>query len=307
MSQVPYETRSTWSWPEETPPRSYVEEDISLPGGFEDEPEKQEDNPAQEEIPSENTKGASNNPRPQRHYAPRTCRICLEVVIPSFEPAQEGIPSMFNPAPKVQYISEDPDSGRLISPCRCTGTGRYVHEGCLQQWRHADKRYGQRNYWECPTCKFKYRLERMRWSRWISSTFLQIFLTVSIMFATIFIFGFIADPIINLYLDPYDTITSLPTGGLSELHLEDEDGSWTEHFLKGIASLGLLGFVKAFFAMSPWHWWNLRQSGVLGGGGRGRRGTGRERLENISWSLVIIGVVTFLYVSEIGIGELNSC
>jgi len=118
-----------------------------------------------------------------------------------------------------------------------------------------------------------------------------------ILFATIFMFGFVADPIINLYLDPYDTITSIPSGGPGALHFEDEEASWVEHFAKGLASLGLLGFVKVFFAMSPWHWWNLRNSGILGGGGR-RGNTGRERLENISWSLVLIGTVTFLYVSQ---------
>jgi len=113
------------------------------------------------------------------------------------------------------------------------------------------------------------------------------------MAATIFVFGFIADPIINLYLDPYDTITSLPTGGPDAIHFEDDEGSWVEHFIKGLASLGLLGFVKVFFAMSPWHWWNLRQTGIIGGG-RARGGTGRDRMENISWTVVIIGVVTFL-------------
>ncbi|OWP01077.1 hypothetical protein B2J93_4809 [Marssonina coronariae] len=113
------------------------------------------------------------------------------------------------------------------------------------------------------------------------------------MIATVFVFGFIADPIINLYLDPYDTITSLPSGGPAML-LEDDDASWIEHFLKGLASLGLLGFVKVFFAMSPWHWWNMRNSGVLGGGGRRRGGTGRERLSDISWTIVVIGVITFL-------------
>jgi hypothetical protein len=96
-------------------------------------------------------------------------------------------------------------------------------------------------------------LERMRWSRYISSTKTQIFLTVAIMLTTIFVFGFIADPIINLYLDPYDTITSIPTGGRGAIPFEDEDATWVEHFLKGWASLGLLGFVKVLFAMSPWH------------------------------------------------------
>lgn len=133
----------------------------------------------------------------------------------------------------------------------------------------------------------------MRWSRIITSTVTQIVITFVIMLATVFLFGFVADPIINLYLDPYETITSIPSGR-SALLLEDEEASWAEHFLKGLASLGLLGFVKVFFAMSPWHWWNLRQTGILGGR---RRGTGRDRLEDISWTVVIIGVATFLAVS----------
>ena len=106
--------------------------------------------------------------------------------------------------------------------------------------------------------------------------------------------------IINLYLDPFDTITSTATGGtLPTIHIEDADDSWAEHFLKGLASLGLLGFVKVFFAMSPWHWWNLRQGGLFGGGGGRRGGGGRERLQNLSWTVVVIGVLTFLYVSRV--------
>jgi hypothetical protein len=201
---------------------------------------------------------------------------------------------MLHPKPRVRYISDDPDAGRLIRPCKCRGTQQYVHEGCLQQWRHSDSSYKARTYWECPTCKFKYNLERMKWSRWLSSTFLQIAITTAIMFSTIFIFGFIADPIFNLWLDPYETITSLPSRGMSGL-LERDDTSWAEHFLKGFASLGLLGFTQVFFAMSPWQRWNLRGGG--GGGRRATRGrTGRDRLEDISWVVVIIGVVTFLLV-----------
>lgn len=132
----------------------------------------------------------------------------------------------------------------------------------------------------------------------VSNPILQVLVTIAILFTTIFVFGFVADPIINLYLDPYDTIVSIPSGGPAPIHFEDDEASWAEHFLKGLASLGLLGFVKVFFAMSPWHWWNLRQSGMLGGG-RGRGNTGRDRLENISWSLVLIGLVTFLYVSRL--------
>ena len=294
-------TQSSWSWPEDIDPNDINAPPYRKAGGFVPGSFKEEEPDVQKHVPAEPADGATGGthtaPKPQRNYPPRTCRICLEVVLPTFEPAPEGISSFLDPTPRVSYISSDPESGRLIRPCKCRGSSRYVHEGCLQQWRHADPAYGRRNYWECPTCHFRYRLERMRWGRWISSPVLQVFATIAILFTAIFVFGFVADPIINLYLDPYDTITSIPAGGPAPLHFEDDEASWAEHFLKGLASLGLLGFVKVFFAMSPWHWWNLRNSGILGGGGRGRGNTGRERLENISWSLVLIGVVTFLYVS----------
>ena len=132
---------------------------------------------------------------------------------------------------------------------------------------------------------------------------MQLLLTVVIMLTTIFMLGFVADPIINMYLDPYDTITSsIPiVGRTSDYQFADEPAaSWAEHFAKGLASLGLLGFVKAFLAMGPWQWWNLRNSGLIGGGHRRAGGTGRDRLENISWTVVMIGIFTFLYVSEPG-------
>ena len=127
------------------------------------------------------TTGESTHPEPDgakggappnhpRQYGPRTCRICLETVLPTFEPVSSSLPNIFQPQPSVSYISEDPDSGRLIRPCKCKGSSRYVHERCLQTWRHADPNYGRRNYWDCPTCGFRYRLERVSIGRWVSST-----------------------------------------------------------------------------------------------------------------------------------------
>lgn len=110
---------------------------------------------------------AGQQERRRTHWPPRTCRICLETVQPTFHPPSEGVPSMFQGPADVTYDSED---GRLIRPCKCKGSQRYVHEKCLEAWRHADPGYGRRNYWQCPTCKFKYRLARMSWSRVISST-----------------------------------------------------------------------------------------------------------------------------------------
>ena len=111
--------------------------------------------------------------------------------------------------------------------------------------------------------------------------------------------GFVADPIINLYVDPYSLLSSVPlskVGARLEPGLaEDDIASWTEHFIKGLASLGLLGFVKVLFALSPWQWWNIRTSGIMNGGGRSNN-TGRDRVASISWIVVVIGIATFLWV-----------
>ena len=130
---------------------------------------------------------------------------------------------------------------------------------------------------------------------------MQIGLTISIFIAAMFLLGFVADPIINLYLDPYSTIfygafSAKSEPGIFHSQYEEEPSTWGEHFLKGLASLGLLSFLKMFLA-SPWRWFNLRASSFGGGGGRGGT-TGRDRLQNISWLVVVIGVATFMWVSS---------
>lgn len=133
------------------------------------------------------------------------------------------------------------------------------------------------------------------WARWITSTVAQLILTFSILLFTIFVLGFIADPIINLYLDPVETIVG--SEFWEETHVLDvpnlgEESTWFEHFLKGFASLGVLSVVKAFLALSPWRWY-LRGSGLISGG----RNTGRQRVASINWLVILFGVVTFLVVS----------
>ncbi|XXG97173.1 hypothetical protein Hte_003468 [Hypoxylon texense] len=220
----------------------------------------------------------------------RMCWICREEVEPTYE--ETGIlDGIRNRRPKRHYISEDGD--RLVNPCLCKGSVKYVHEGCLKQWMNENP-----NAWRCDRCLYQYRMERLNWAQRLRSPIVALGLTVLILLTTIFVLGFIADPILNLWLDPVGTIADTVTTGHigldDDIDLLPDEAGWIEHFLKGLFSLGLLGFVKAFLVMSPWQWWNLRTSGIIGGGGR-RGGTGRERMESINLLLVLIGVFTFLY------------
>src|SRR5690606_829913 len=115
----------------------------------------------------------------------------------------------------------------------------------------------------CPTCQFEYRLERLRWGRWLSSKSLRGVLTFLIMATTVFVLGFVADPILSFWADPFGSIAGTLVGiELDEPVLVDDDaGSWSTHFFKGFLSLGLLGFLKTMLAMSPWNWLNVRLGG----------------------------------------------
>ncbi|GAD94516.1 RING finger domain protein [Paecilomyces variotii No. 5] len=267
-----------WEWPEDVPPASQHEHPK---GGSE-----------AADIVDESSD--RSQPESERHYPPRTCRICLDSVPPTLQPPSENLPGFLQSKPRVVYVSPDPEFGRLLRPCRCKGSSRYVHEGCLRSWRHADPAYGKRNYWQCPTCGFQYKLERVTWARWISSNATQISLTLAILLFTVFLLGFIADPIINLYIEPLERIypADMWEADLLEELQTEGTSSWFQHFAKGLASLGFLSFVKVFFAMSPWHWGGLRSFGFISSGGRS---TGRNRIASISWAVILIGVCSFLW------------
>ena len=293
-------TGRQWHWAEDayaTSSQRDAEYHLNIPGGFYEDSSPQAPEPSNTSNTDKNSQ--QRKQKPKKSWPPRTCRICLEVVLPTYLPPSSAVPGILQSNPSVTYVSEDPDTGRLIRPCKCKGSSKYVHEGCLQSWRHADPEYAKRNFWQCPTCAYSYRLERMAWGRAISSTTTQIVLTILVLLFSIFIFGFVADPIINIYLDTYSIPSSQSLPKFSEkiepILTDDDEPSWAEHFLKGLASLGLLSFLKILI-LSPWRWWNLRSAGILNGSGR-TAGNGRDRLASIGWVTVLIGVGTFLWVS----------
>lgn len=153
-------TPGVWEWPDDLLP------DVSTSGASPQDSSHPSPGAGEPPRPEQKRQDAPKTSKKERHYKPRTCRICLETVLPTFNPLSESLPEMLQGTPSVKYESE---GGRLLSPCKCKGSSRYVHESCLQEWRHADPGYGRRNYWNCPTCGFQYRLGRLSWGHWLSS------------------------------------------------------------------------------------------------------------------------------------------
>lgn len=55
---------------------------------------------------------------------------------------------------------EDPELGRLFSPCVCRGTSRFVHVACLSQWRQSSA--SRVAFYRCGQCGWEYRFARTK-------------------------------------------------------------------------------------------------------------------------------------------------
>ncbi|KAK5099684.1 hypothetical protein LTR70_002235 [Exophiala xenobiotica] len=238
---------------------------------------------------------AAEHPNPEAHaqqadsttwtYPTRFCRICREDVPATVTMYPPGLPMQFQ-TPIVEYRNDD-EYGRLIKPCHCRGSLRYIHELCLLRSRTENRRVG--SMWKCHECGHQFNFKRLAIQRYISSWYTVSVLTVLFMSCVVFMLGFVADPIINIYLDPYESLIG-EESIWDELEvravMESPVSQWSQHFAKGFISMGLVGFLKTLF-FNPFQWVNLRFGGSLSST---RGTTGRNRAANISWIAIVIGV-----------------
>eukprot|EP00877_Chromochloris_zofingiensis_P003918 jgi/Chrzof1/13527/Cz08g00320.t1 len=123
----------------------------------------------------------------------RTCRICFE--------QEEESPEPDNP---------------MISPCLCSGSSRYVHRKCLQQWRLTNHRSDA--YYQCEVCKFKYQYRRLWWADLIGSKVTILLCFLLLVCSTCYVLGFV--PVLRPFA---------------------ASKGWQIHVLNGIAMMGILG------------------------------------------------------------------
>jgi len=122
-----------------------------LPGSFvRDDPLPAEAVPEAEQ--------AAPGPRPQPpQNAEKTCRICLSG-------ADDGIATM--------GVDCHADSGRLISPCKCRGTMKYVHLTCLNAWRYSSP--NAKSVYQCDQCGYRYHFTRTQYAAIVGSFYTRV-------------------------------------------------------------------------------------------------------------------------------------
>lgn len=74
------------------------------------------------------------------------------------------------PSPVFSERSLTP--GRLISPCRCRGTMKFVHLHCLNSWRYASP--NRRSVYQCDQCGYKYHFNRTHYAAIASSIYTRV-------------------------------------------------------------------------------------------------------------------------------------
>ncbi|KAI8806399.1 hypothetical protein BJ742DRAFT_816718 [Cladochytrium replicatum] len=91
--------------------------------------------------------------------------LSMNSVPPAAFPATE--PSDTNPIACRICLSDDRQS-QLLTPCRCSGSARYVHRECLDVWRHHSP--NPLSKVRCDICKafYRFRNRSMFFDRWVT-------------------------------------------------------------------------------------------------------------------------------------------
>ncbi|TKY90489.1 hypothetical protein EX895_000487 [Sporisorium graminicola] len=111
------------------------------------------------------------------------CRICLESA------ASDG------------YGGES--LGRLLSPCRCKGTMKYVHATCLDQWRAASAR--SLSAVACDQCGAPYRFRKSKFVGLATSPTLLFIVSLFLFLLLIWTTGVVATFFMDIYDQPAAT------------------------------------------------------------------------------------------------------
>ncbi|KAF9976156.1 hypothetical protein BGZ73_009070 [Actinomortierella ambigua] len=218
----------------------------------------------------------------QPHMEDRQCRICL------------GGP-------------DEAELGRLISPCMCKGSMKYVHVECLNEWRTRSPK--RESHYKCDTCKYEFSFRRTSFAKYLSHPATLFILTILAFALAVFAAGFVMKLLMYLFMEEFD-FTLDPEEGLDA----DKVIQMTEdkivfrppdslravfridstHMVFGSLLVSIVGFLQLLVsAILMGGGGHVFQIGGFGLGGRRRGGRGARQGEAGISSFIIVLVLVF--------------
>ncbi|CAG8639668.1 36067_t:CDS:2 [Racocetra persica] len=157
---------------------------------------------------------------------------------------------------------EEESLGRLISPCLCKGTMRYVHVECLNHWRLRSQK--KSSFFQCDECKYKYAFRRTTIAKFATNEY------------------YIADD----YDFKYDPLFFREKMEFSKIFKIDY-----VHILLGFMFVGFVGFVQLLFSLM---WFGPFRFGPTGGASGGRRGV--DGITAVFFTIIVaVGILKAVY------------
>ena len=81
-------------------------------------------------------------------------------------PADEGPPA--DAVCRICFgVAYENGAGKLMSPCLCSGSMRFVHVTCLNEWRSQST--NPRSFYQCDQCHYQYNVQRTQWAALLES------------------------------------------------------------------------------------------------------------------------------------------
>ena len=137
---------------------------------------------------------------------------------------------------------ENDDPNNMIYPCKCSGTSKYVHRECLNEWIALSQNIEAKK--RCFECNYEYRISENTYLPSFFSKFCK-FLSNNLCLFLIFNFSIISLFSQLLLLDNNNTLVKLLTNKLSKYTIIYYNFIWSDIFYALI--LILIGFFNFIF------------------------------------------------------------
>ncbi|GAC95655.1 hypothetical protein PHSY_003231 [Pseudozyma hubeiensis SY62] len=199
----------------------------SFQGAFQDQDDAETDQPMPQAQFLDDLEDQSNQ---------AICRICLESA--------------------SSDVSGGESLGRLLSPCRCKGTMKYVHATCLDQWRAASARSSSAV--ACDQCGAPYRFRKSKFVGLATSPTLLFVVSLCLFLLLIWTVGVTA----TFFMDIYDRPTSFKPSTASQKSGSKSWWPWRgshleQHSLFDPVEADAWSYLDADYSPGIWSYSNL--------------------------------------------------